>query len=128
MHSPSTRHPLPAVIQIQTALPKKRGAASATGYDASYARFQGRVYDAVVSAVRLDVVKCLLLAGPGFAKDKFREFLLERAAATAHKALLAFKPNIATAPASTAYLAGIEARPPSPPTLPTSFGQLRRVF
>lgn len=95
-------------MQIQTTLPKKRGAASASGYEATYARFQGRVFDAVIAHVRFDVVKCLLIAGPGFAKDKFREFLLERAAASGNKQVSAFKPNISTAPASTAYLAAIE--------------------
>eukprot|EP00892_Ulva_mutabilis_P009042 jgi/Ulvmu1/650/UM010_0021.1 len=94
--------------KVQIALPKKRGAASASGYDSAYGRFQLRVYEAVAAHVRLDVCKCLLIAGPGFAKDKFREFLLERASATGNKPLSAFKANIATAPASTAYLAGIE--------------------
>lgn len=58
--------------------------------------------------MRLDVVKCLLIAGPGFAKDSFREFLLDQANKAGNKELLAFKQNIVTAPASTAYLQGVE--------------------
>jgi stalled ribosome rescue protein Dom34 len=63
-----------------------------------------------VAHVRLDVVKCLLIAGPGFAKDSFREFLLGQANKTGNKSLVAFKQSIVTAPASTAYLQGVEVR------------------
>jgi protein pelota len=61
-----------------------------------------------VAHVRLDVVKCLLIAGPGFAKDSFREFLLEHAHQTSNKDLVAFKQSIVTASTSTAYLQGVE--------------------
>lgn len=34
-----------------------------------------QVYEAVVRHVDWEVVKCLVIAGPGFAKDSFRAFL-----------------------------------------------------
>lgn len=92
------------------ALPKKRGAGSAKGYNEAFQKFLLRTYEAVVAHVRLDVVKCLLIAGPGFAKDSFREFLLDSANKVGNKELLAFKQSIVTAPASTAYLQGVEVR------------------
>jgi protein pelota len=73
-------------------------------------RFLTRLYEAVVSNVRLDVVKCLLIAGPGFTKDAFRQFLLDEAQRVGNKELLAFKQSIATAPTSTAYLQGVDVR------------------
>lgn len=95
-------------MQVQIMLPKKRGAASVAGYNDAMKRFLTRTYDAVVANVRLDVVKCLLIAGPGFTKDTFREFLLENATRQGNKELLAFKKSIATAACSTAYLQGVE--------------------
>jgi len=95
-------------VQIQVALPKKRGAGSAKGYNDTFQKFLQKTYEAVVAHVNLEVVKCLLIAGPGFAKDSFREYLLERASRTANKELIAFRQNIVTAQASTAYLQGIE--------------------
>ena len=34
-----------------------------------------QVFAAVVRHVDWDIVRCLVIAGPGFAKDQFREFL-----------------------------------------------------
>jgi protein pelota len=60
--------------RVEMNLPRKRGNASA-GYDKALESFFGRVLQAIVRYVDWDVVKCLVIAGPGFTKDKFREFL-----------------------------------------------------
>jgi hypothetical protein len=51
--------------------PRKRGA-SAAGYDKAWDKFLNAVYEAVARHVDWGVVKCLVIAGPGFAKDSFR--------------------------------------------------------
>jgi hypothetical protein len=52
-------------------LPRKRGGAAA-GYDKAWEKFLNAVFEAVVRHVDWGIVKCLVIAGPGFAKDGFR--------------------------------------------------------
>lgn len=113
---------LSVTVQVQVALPKKRGLGATKGYNDAFQRFLLRTYEAVVAHVRLDVVKCLLIAGPGFAKDSFREFLLDQANKAGNKELLAFKQSIFTAQASTAYLQGVEVCHHSP--IPLAVGEV----
>jgi len=53
--------------KIEVNLPRKRGAAAA-GYDKALDTFHQRVFNAIVRHVDWDIVKCLVIAGPGFAK------------------------------------------------------------
>ena len=66
------------VAHVEHALPRKKGAAVA-GYDKAVAAFHDKCVAAVVRHVDWDVVKCLLVAGPGFAKDGVRAALGEAA-------------------------------------------------
>ena len=52
--------------KIEASLPRKRGPAIA-GYDKALARFMENVLAAVIRHVDWDVVKVLVIAGPGFA-------------------------------------------------------------
>lgn len=88
--------------RIETNLPKKRGAAAA-GYDKAFAKFLGNVFKAVVQHVDFSVVKCLVIAGPGFAKDEFKQFLDEEAVKQNVRPLIENKSKILTAHASSAY-------------------------
>jgi len=74
------------------------------GYNDAWAKFLRRTYDAVKAHVDFAVVRCLLLAGPGFAKDAFREYLLTEAQRVGDKAVLQHKDRVITAPVSTPYL------------------------
>ena len=60
--------------KIEANLPRKRGAAAA-GYDKAWTKFMDAVLAAVVRHVDFAIVKCLVIAGPGFAKEQFKEFL-----------------------------------------------------
>lgn len=60
--------------KVEANLPRKRGAAAA-GYDKAWNKFLDNVFTAVVRHVDWDIVKCLVIAGPGFAKDEFKEYL-----------------------------------------------------
>ena len=60
--------------KIETNLPRKRGAAAA-GYDKAWSKFLEAVFAAVIRHVDFSIVKCLVIAGPGFAKDQFKEYL-----------------------------------------------------
>ena len=64
--------------RVEASLPRKKGAAAA-GYDGAVARFHARVYEAVARSVDWRAIRCLVIAGPGFAKDAVRSFLEEEA-------------------------------------------------
>lgn len=63
---------------IETSMPGKRGAA-AEGYSKALQSFFSKIFQAVVRHVDWGIVKCLVIAGPGFAKEQFREYLLAEA-------------------------------------------------
>ncbi|KAL6774078.1 hypothetical protein ACKKBG_A23685 [Auxenochlorella protothecoides x Auxenochlorella symbiontica] len=88
--------------RVETSMPRKKGAAAA-GRDKAVHTFQSRVYQAVLQHVDWDVVKCLVVAGPGFVKDQFLEFLFAEAQRREDKVLMAARSKIVVAPASTAF-------------------------
>ena len=92
-------------------MPKKRGAASVKGFADAEAKFLQRTAAAIAAHVNFAVVRCLLLAGPGFARDKLRQHLLsEGAAAEGAHVWAQHKDAILSVPASTAYLQAIPVR------------------
>lgn len=66
------------VAKIEQSLPRKHGAALA-GYDKAVASFHDKVVSALVRHVDWGIVKCVLIAGPGFAKDAVRAAIAEAA-------------------------------------------------
>jgi protein pelota len=88
--------------KIETSIPKKKGAAIA-GYDKAITTFYSRVYAAVVKHVDWNVIKCLVLAGPGFAKDSLRDYIDLEAQRQQNKELLHNRSKILVAPASSPY-------------------------
>mmetsp|Transcript_26820 Transcript_26820/g.88008 ORF Transcript_26820/g.88008 Transcript_26820/m.88008 type:complete len:381 (+) Transcript_26820:370-1512(+) len=61
--------------RVEVSMPRKHGPA-VMGYDKAVGKFFERVMQAIVQHVRWDVVKCVVLAGPGFTKDSFYEWLM----------------------------------------------------
>ncbi|KAG2453121.1 hypothetical protein HYH02_002451 [Chlamydomonas schloesseri] len=88
--------------RVEANLPRKRGAAAA-GYDKAWTRFLDHVFTAVVRHVDFAVVKCLVIAGPGFAKDQFKEYLEQEAVRREVRPLIENKDKVVLAPASSAY-------------------------
>ncbi|KAL4422403.1 hypothetical protein ABPG75_008600 [Micractinium tetrahymenae] len=88
--------------KIEANIPRKRGAAAA-GYDKAMESFYEKVFAAVVRHVDWDIVRCLVIAGPGFAKEQFREHLDQEAQRREVRALLLNRSKILLAPASSAY-------------------------
>eukprot|EP00890_Picochlorum_soloecismus_P006742 jgi/Picsp_1/893/NSC_04379-R1_protein pelota homolog len=88
--------------KVESSIPRKKGAAAA-GYDKAMIRFHEKVFDAVVKAVDWNVIKCLVIAGPGFAKDSFKEFLDLEAQRKENKVLLQNRSKIVIAAASSPY-------------------------
>mmetsp|Transcript_19667 Transcript_19667/g.54879 ORF Transcript_19667/g.54879 Transcript_19667/m.54879 type:complete len:382 (-) Transcript_19667:320-1465(-) len=88
--------------KIEANLPRKRGPAVA-GYDKAYTKFQENVLQAILRHVDFNIVKCLIVAGPGFAKDTFKEYLEAEAVRRDLRVLIENKSKIMLAPASSAY-------------------------
>ncbi|MEW5298236.1 MAG: hypothetical protein WDW36_001381 [Sanguina aurantia] len=88
--------------KVEASLPRKRGAA-ALGYDKAWTKFMEAVFTAVIRHVDFAVVKCLVIAGPGFAKDSFREFLDAEAVRREIRPLIEHRDRILVAPASSAF-------------------------
>jgi protein pelota len=93
--------------RIEANLPRKRGAAAAAGYDKALDKFFARVYEAALKAVSgWSVVRCLVIAGPGFAKDAFRTYMAEEAQRRGDKAFTLGEnwAKVVVAPAPSAYV------------------------
>ena len=107
--------------KIETSLPKKKGAAAMTGYEKAIATFYSRVCAAIVQHVDWNTVKCLVIAGPGFAKDSLLSVIhtqSQREQDVGSKNLLLNKSKIVLASASTAYKHSIKEVLSSPEVAP----------
>lgn len=88
--------------KIEMTMPRKRGAAAA-GYDTAYKNFLNRVMTAVERHIDWEIVKCLVVAGPGFVKDDFKKHLEEEAVRRDLRPLILNKSKVLLASASSAY-------------------------
>jgi protein pelota len=88
--------------KVESNLPRKRGAAAA-GYDKAWAKFLDAVFTAVVRHVDFNTVKCMVIAGPGFAKDQFKEYLDAEAVRREIRNLIENREKVVMAHASSAY-------------------------
>ncbi|KAJ9519807.1 hypothetical protein QJQ45_013499 [Haematococcus lacustris] len=103
--NPAQSADLAAVLitaKLEANLPRKRGPAIA-GYDKAYNKFQESVLQAILRHVDFGVVKCLVLAGPGFAKDSLKQYMDLEAVRRDLRPLIENKDKVVLAPASSAY-------------------------
>mmetsp|Transcript_29100 Transcript_29100/g.74628 ORF Transcript_29100/g.74628 Transcript_29100/m.74628 type:complete len:382 (-) Transcript_29100:170-1315(-) len=88
--------------KIEQNMPRKQGAAAA-GYDKAMDKFFAKCLQAIVKYVDFGIVRCLVLAGPGFAKEKLKEYVEAEAVRQNLRPLIENKDKIVLAPASSAY-------------------------
>jgi len=88
--------------KIETSMPRKRGMAL-MGYEKAELKFYRAAANAVERHVDFERVKCLVIAGPGFTKDSFYEFLKTEAVKNGWKPLQSNFNRIIKAHASSAY-------------------------
>lgn len=74
--------------KIDVAIPRKR-----KGYVQQHEKGLNKFYEAVMQGimrhVNFDVVKCVLIASPGFVKDQFYEYMFQQAVKTDNKVRIA---------------------------------------
>lgn len=89
------------VHRVSVPLPRKR--ASTTGYDKAVIRFFEQVYSGIKDHVNLELVKCVLLAGPGFVKDDFLVWMLQKATQSGDTVILQKKSSFVCTHASCVH-------------------------
>ncbi|GAQ80708.1 eukaryotic release factor eRF1 domain1/Pelota-like [Klebsormidium nitens] len=88
--------------KIETSIPRKRGPAIA-GYDKAINRFFENVLQAVIRHVDFAVVRCLIIASPGFTKDQFLEYMNLEAVRKDIRPIIENKQRIILAHSSSGY-------------------------
>jgi protein pelota len=78
--------------RVEVHIPRKRRG-SCENHDKALKRFYDTVMQAMLRHIRFDVIKCLIVASPGFIKDQFVEHLFAEAVKTDNKVLLENKPK-----------------------------------
>ncbi|KAJ1472576.1 hypothetical protein T484DRAFT_1839774 [Baffinella frigidus] len=73
--------------KIEVTIPRKQGAA-AMGRDKALNKFYDQVMKGVMNHVDFSIVKCLIIASPGFVKDSFMDYIYAQAHKQDLKALL----------------------------------------
>jgi len=58
---------------------------------------------AILRHIRFDIVKCTIIASPGFVRDQFFEYVMQEAVKTDNKTILENKSKFITAHASSGF-------------------------
>ncbi|KAG5854756.1 protein pelota homolog [Anguilla anguilla] len=78
--------------KVEVTIPRKRRG-SCTQHDKALERFYEAVMQAILRHINFDVVKCILVASPGFVKDQFISYLFREAVRQDSKVLLENRPK-----------------------------------
>ncbi|XP_058120287.1 protein pelota [Anopheles ziemanni] len=73
--------------KIDVAIPRKRKG-NVQQHEKGLAKFYDAVMQGILRHVNFDVVKCILVASPGFVKDQFYEYMFQQAVKTDNKVLI----------------------------------------
>lgn len=58
---------------------------------------------AILRHIRFDIIKCTIIASPGFVKDQFYEYVMQEAVKSDNKIILENKSKFITAHASSGF-------------------------
>jgi protein pelota len=89
-------------LRVETPIPRKR-IGSSTQHDSSLQKFFATVLEGTLRNVEFAVVKCLVIAGPGFVKDQFHKFVMQQALLEDNRKLLENKDKLLLATASSVH-------------------------
>uniref|UniRef100_A0A8C4ECG2 Protein pelota homolog n=1 Tax=Dicentrarchus labrax TaxID=13489 RepID=A0A8C4ECG2_DICLA len=78
--------------KVEVTIPRKRRG-SCTQHEKALERFYEAVMQAILRHINFDVVKCILVASPGFVKDQFITYLFKEAVRHDNKILLENRPK-----------------------------------
>ncbi|KQK08685.1 protein PELOTA 1 [Brachypodium distachyon] len=89
--------------RVEAPIPRKHGSAAVSAYDAALKGFFERVLEAFLSHVDFQVVRCVVVASPGFTKEQFHGYMLLEAERRGLRAVLQNKARIVLARAPSGY-------------------------
>ncbi|XP_057845623.1 protein PELOTA 1 [Cryptomeria japonica] len=96
--------------RIEASIPRKRGPAIA-GYEKALNKFFENVLQAVLRHSDFTVVRCMVIASPGFTKDQFYSYMLLEAERRELRSIIENKSRIVLAHASSGYKYASQAFP-----------------
>lgn len=88
--------------KIDQVIPRKRKG-NVKHHEKGLARFFESVMQGILRHVNFDVVKCVLIASPGFVRDQFYGYMMQEAIKTDNKLLLDNKPKFLLVHASSGF-------------------------
>lgn len=88
--------------RIEASIPRKRGPAIA-GYEKALKKFFENVLQAVLRHSDFTIVRCMVIASPGFTKDQFHSYMLLEAERRELRSIIENKSRIVLAHASSGY-------------------------
>lgn len=88
--------------KIDVNIPRKRKGMCAQ-HAKGMEKFFETVYQAIIRHVNFSIVKCVLVASPGFVKDQFYEYMFQQASKTDNKTLLENKGTFVLVHASSGF-------------------------
>ncbi|CAL9775694.1 unnamed protein product [Musa acuminata subsp. burmannicoides] len=88
--------------RIETAIPRKHGPAIA-GYELALKKFFENVLQAFLKHIDFKVVRCVVIASPGFTKDQFRDYLLLEAERRELRPIIENKSRLILAHSNSGY-------------------------
>jgi len=88
--------------KIDIPIPRKRKGFT-TQHDKGLARFHEAVMQGILRHVNFEVVKCVLIASPGFVKDQFFDYMIQQAVKTDNKVILENKSKFMLVHASSGF-------------------------
>lgn len=88
--------------RIEISIPRKHGPAIA-GYESALKKFFENVLQSVLKHIDFKVVRCLVIASPGFTKDQFRDYLLLEAERRSLRPIIENKSRLVLAHATSGY-------------------------
>lgn len=76
--------------KIDVSIPRKRKG-NVAQHEKGLAKFYESVMQGILRHINFDVVKCILVASPGFVKDQFFEYMYQQAVKTDNKVCISVK-------------------------------------
>ncbi|KAK0086636.1 hypothetical protein PV325_002812 [Microctonus aethiopoides] len=88
--------------KIDQVIPRKRKGV-VSQHEKGLTRFYENVMQAILRHINFDIVKCVIIASPGFVKDQFFEYTMQQASKTDNKVLLENKSKFVLVHASSGF-------------------------
>ncbi|KAH8925484.1 hypothetical protein BT69DRAFT_1197802, partial [Atractiella rhizophila] len=88
-----TDHTTVVLQRIEVSIPRKRQGAGSSGTEKATERFHQQVYDAITRHFKLEELKVIILASPGFYKDALSAYIFNEAVKQNNKLLLQSRPK-----------------------------------